>query len=60
MPRLLKRRTIDLRPGDEVYYRRQWRKIVAAKAGRDAWLTDAEAIEGDSNHGASRIWRRSD
>ena len=57
MPRPPKRRTIDLRPGDEVYYRRQWRKIVAVKAGRDAWLSDAEAIEGYEGY-AYRVRRR--
>lgn len=43
MPKPPKRRTIDLRPGDEVFARNCWRRILAVEVARDDWLTVDEA-----------------
>jgi hypothetical protein len=45
MPHWPKKRTIDLRVGDSVFYRGCWRAIRGIRAARDAWLTVAEARE---------------
>ncbi|WP_145433826.1 hypothetical protein [Lacipirellula limnantheis] len=37
------RRTIDLRPGDEVWARNRYRRILAIEVVRDDWLTADEA-----------------
>jgi hypothetical protein len=43
MPHWPKKRTIDLRVGDQVFFRGCWRTIRAIRATRDAWLTAEEA-----------------
>jgi len=43
MPHWPKKRTIDLRVGDKLYYRGCWHVILAIRAATDAWLTPAEA-----------------
>jgi len=42
-PRAPKRRTIDLRVGDQMMSSGQWRTIKSIRAYRDFWLTDKEA-----------------
>src|SRR5687767_5712706 len=43
MPHWPKKRTIDLRVGDQVFFRGCWRTIQGIRAARDAWLTAEEA-----------------
>jgi hypothetical protein len=43
MPHWPKKRTIDLRVGDKIFFRGCWRVIREIRATRDAWLTTAEA-----------------
>lgn len=57
MPRPPIRRTVDLRPGDEMYFRRAWRTIAQVSALRDAWLQDGEAVEGKDGY-VYRVRRR--
>lgn len=45
MARAPGRRTIDLRPGDEVWARNRYRRILAIEVVRDDWLTADEASE---------------
>jgi hypothetical protein len=45
MPHWPKKRTIDLRVGDQVFFRGCWRTIRAVAAARDGWLTASEARE---------------
>ena len=44
MPRPPKRRTIDLRAGDYILHRGQWRKVESVTAFRAAWLREAESL----------------
>jgi hypothetical protein len=43
MPHWPKKRTIDLRVGDMVYFRGAWHTIHAISAARDNWLSTQEA-----------------
>jgi hypothetical protein len=43
MPHWPKKRTIDLRVGDKVYWRGSWHVILKIRAVREAWLTAEEA-----------------
>lgn len=42
-PRPPKRRTIDLRPGDQMLCMGEWTTIRSIQAFRDAWLTEEQA-----------------
>jgi hypothetical protein len=42
-PRPPKRRTLDLRPGDQLLCEGQWRTIRSVVAFRDQWLTEEQA-----------------
>jgi len=43
MPHWPKKRTVDLRVGDQLFFRGCWRKILAIRAAGDAWLSESEA-----------------
>jgi hypothetical protein len=45
MPHWPKKRTVDLRVGDQVFFRGCWRRIREIQAAGEAWLTAAEARE---------------
>jgi len=53
-----KKRTIDLRPGDEVYRFESWRKISSIRAVKDAWLTPEQARQLKGERGYL-YWHRS-
>ncbi len=38
MPHWPKKRTIDLREGDQVFFRGAWHRINSIRAARDGWL----------------------
>lgn len=44
-PRPPKRRTIDLRPGDELLCGGRWTRIASVLAYRAHWLTDSQAAD---------------
>ncbi len=50
-PRPPKRRTIDLRVGDEIWCGRHWVNIKKVEAHRDSWLTWEEAFACKGNEG---------
>jgi len=39
-----RRRTVNLRPGDQIMWHKHWRYIERVTVCRDAWLTEAEAL----------------
>ena len=43
MPHWPKKRTIDLRVGDQVFFRGAWHRIRSIRATRDGWLSAEEA-----------------
>ena len=44
MPRLPNKRTIDLRPADEIRYLGAWWRIESIEAYRDAWINEAKNL----------------
>lgn len=51
LPRPPKRRTVDLRVGDQIFCDGNWRTILDVKAYRDNWLTDAQAANRKGDDG---------
>ena len=45
MPHWPKKRTIDLRVGDQVFFRGAWHRIRSIRAARDGWLDEDSAKE---------------
>jgi hypothetical protein len=48
-----KKRTIDLRVGDELMCNGRWRKIVEIEADRQGWLNDEKAAARTDDYGYS-------